>query len=229
MKRTRENSLRFLFLSLCLLKVGWWEGVATDHDRVRQRQTWMNAEVCLVVPMILMVRSGKDHKTPRPSLRKAWMWALGFLCFVAVLKQSCLHAFNDKNESLPQIPNVCLYQEPLSHAPEFLLYQWQLRNHPISQLHRCHPAHSRHYPYGNCLCLNKHRDQYCVINLTPSHHDIKGRNTPVVLEIKANPERWDDLSTATRSRGEDRRDQVFRFQIHCCLKKKTKRFILYGV
>ena len=177
-----------------------------------------------------MVRSGKDHKTPRPSLRKAWMWALGFLCFVAVLKQSCLHAFNDKNESLPQIPNVCLYQEPLSHAPEFLLYQWQLRNHPISQLHRCHPAHSRHYPYGNCLCLNKHRDQYCVINLTPSHHDIKGRNTPVVLEIKANPERWDDLSTATRSRGEDRRDQVFRFQIHCCLKKKNKTlYFVWGV
>lgn len=132
--------LRFLFFSLSLLKVGWWEGVATGHARVCQRQTWMNAEVCLMVPMILMVISGKDHETPRPSLRKQWMWALGFLCFITVLKQSCLHTFNDKNERLPQTPNVCLYQEPLSHAPEFLLYQWQLRNHPISQLHRCQPT-----------------------------------------------------------------------------------------
>lgn len=51
------------------------------------------------------------------------MWAPGLLCLIIVLKQSCLHAFNYKNENLPQTPNMCLYQEPLSHAPEFLLYQ----------------------------------------------------------------------------------------------------------
>lgn len=69
MKRTHVKIL-LVFVFFFLLKVEWWEGVATGHAKVCQRQIWMNAEVCLVVPMILMVRSGKDHKTPRPSLRK---------------------------------------------------------------------------------------------------------------------------------------------------------------